>query len=139
MHSPTSAPRGRGSVKGTVLLSRIALVRTRGGEPSVQSVLARLPPQDRELLSGIVLSSGWYPFEANERVDAAIAREFGGDAVYRALGAQSANDALSSTHKNFVRQRDAHGLLKHVAQLHRLYKKAIELCGGIDVRATETK
>jgi predicted hydrocarbon binding protein len=177
MARASEIPPGRGCVKGTILLSRVALVRGRGGEAAVKAVLARMPTADQELLRGIVLPVGWYPFEVNERLDAAIAKEFGGDAIYRSLGAQSAIDALGTTHKNFVRQRDAHGLLKHVAQLHRLYKdsgymtyewvdrstavirtydcksfsaadcltnlgwheKAVELCGGRNVRATETR
>jgi hypothetical protein len=112
----------RGRVKGTILLARLAFVRTRGGELAVHAVLARLPEEDREQLSGITLAMSWYPFELNVRLDAAIARELGGEGVYRALGGESAKHALSSTFRNFARGRDPHGLLKHVAQIHRMYK-----------------
>jgi len=122
MAHPSGLPLGRGCVKGTVLLSRVALVQARAGQAGLQRVLARLPAVDRELLTGIVLAVGWYPFEVNERLDAAIARELGGEVIYRELGGQSARDSLGATLKNFARSRDAHGLLKHVAQLHRLYK-----------------
>jgi predicted hydrocarbon binding protein len=111
-----------GRVKGTILLARLAFVRARGGEHAVHGVLARLPQDDREQLSGLTLAMSWYPFELNVRLDAAIAHELGGDSVYRALGVESASQALSSTFRNFARGRDPHGLLKHVAQIHRMYK-----------------
>jgi hypothetical protein len=115
--------RPRGSVKGTVLTSRLAFVRDRGGEAAAERVIARLPPEDQEVLGGIVLAVGWYPFETNERLDAAIAAEFGrGDSIYRELGAQSAIDSFKNTQKNLARSRDAHALLKQTAQIHRLFK-----------------
>jgi hypothetical protein len=169
---------GRGCVRGAVFISRMAFVRGRGGEFALKSVLARLPATDRELHTAAgVLAGAWYPFEVNERLDGSIASEFGGNAIYRVLGAQSATDALGSTHRRFVSDRDAHGLLKQVAELHGLYKdsgymtydwvdkttaivrtfdcksfsaadcltnlgwhaKAIELCGGRNVQAAETR
>jgi uncharacterized protein (TIGR02265 family) len=117
---PEYSPHGR--VKGTILLARIAFVQGRGGDLAVQRMLAQLPEADRQQLSGITLAMGWYPFELNERLDAAIAREFGGESVYRKLGADSAERALASTLRNFARGRDPHGLLKHITQIHRMYK-----------------
>jgi predicted hydrocarbon binding protein len=167
----------RGKIRGGTLLSRLAFVRGRSGETGVRAVLAALPEADRAIFDQIVLPIGWYPFETSERLDAEIAKRYGGNAIYRTLGAESASSALTTTHKNFVRARDPHGLLKHVAQLHRLYKdtgymtyewvdascavlrtfecaswsitecltnlgwheQAIELCGGKNVRAVETR
>jgi hypothetical protein len=74
------------------------------------------------VLSGIILPIGWYAFEVNERLDAAIADEFGGTTIYVQLGAQSAADALATNLRSFVEERDPHGLLKHIAQIHGLYK-----------------
>ncbi len=110
-------------MKGTVLTSRLAFVRLRGEDGAIERVLARLPPSDQELLSGIVLAVGWYPFETNARLDASIAQELGrGDSIYREMGAQSAIDAFRTTQKNLARSRDAHGLLRQTAQIHRLFK-----------------
>jgi predicted hydrocarbon binding protein len=120
LRPPEASSHGR--VKGTILLARLAFVQGRGGDLAVQRVLAQLPDTDREQLSGITLAMGWYPFELNERLDTAIARELGGESVYRSLGADSAERALASTLRNFARGRDPHGLLKHVAQIHRMYK-----------------
>jgi hypothetical protein len=64
----------------------------------------------------------WYPFELNCALDRAIAETFdGGMTIYRHMGEQSAVDSLSATHKNLIRARDPHGLLKHSAQIHNLY------------------
>ena len=98
-------------------------MRARGGDDAVRAILGSLPPRHRDVLSGILLPIGWYDFEINERLDAAIASYFGsGMSIYHELGAASALDALATTHKNFVRDRDPHGLLERVAQIHRLYK-----------------
>lgn len=112
----------QGRVKGAILLARLAFVRARGGELALQGVLGRLTAAEREQLSGLTLAMSWYPFDLNVRLDASIAREFGGESVYRDLGAESARQALASTFRNYARSRDPHGLLKHVAQIHRMYK-----------------
>ncbi len=168
---------GRGQIRGGVLLSRLAFVREQAGESGLRAVVGALTEADRVLVTDIVLAIGWYPFETQERLDAAIAEHLGGTTIYRALGAHSATSALTTTHKNFVREHDPHALLKHIAQLHRLYKdtgqmtydrvddgtavlrafecdsfslsdcltnlgwheRAIEMCGGRNVRATETR
>lgn len=113
---------GRGQIRGGVLLSRLAFVREQAGDAGVRAILSSLPEADRVVLEDIVLAIAWYPFETQERLDAAIAEQLGGVTVYRALGAHSASLALTTTHKNFLRGNDPHALLKHIAQLHRLYK-----------------
>jgi uncharacterized protein (TIGR02265 family) len=111
-----------GRVKGSVLLSRLAFVRERMGAVSYKALLAGLSEDDQRVLGEIVLSSAWYPFALNERLDAAIAAKTGrGDAVFRELGARSANDNLGASQRNFVRERDPHGLLKHATSIYRLY------------------
>lgn len=111
----------RGNTKGSVLLSRLAFVRERG-EETLKSVLALLPPDDRETLSSIVLSSGWYPFALNDGLDRAIATVVGGgDEPFEELGRRSAADNLGSVHRGFVHARDPHGLLRDSVRLYRLY------------------
>lgn len=118
--SNPTAPRG--SVKGVVLQSRLALLRARGGDALVRGVLARLEPDVRQVLTGIVLPVAWYSFDINVQLDRAIALELGGgEMTYRQLGAQSAIDSLGAAHRNLVRTNDPHGLLKHAAQIHNLY------------------
>lgn len=110
----------QGSIKGGVLLSRLSLLRQRGGEACVARVLGRLTPQDRALVSGVVLPFGWYPFGAGSRFDEAIAAELG-EGIFRELGAASAADNLGDVHKSYVRSGDPHGLLKQAPSIYRLY------------------
>ena len=112
----------RGCVKGVVLKSRLEYVKSRGGAPMVELVLSRLRDGHRKVLSDLILPVGWYPFEINEELDRTIALCLGGGRpLLREMGAQSALDGLGSTQKNLVRERDLHGLLKHSAQIHKLY------------------
>jgi hypothetical protein len=110
------------SIKGSVIQSRLAFVQRRGGDVALAQVLARMPPRAREVVSGIVLPSGWYPFDAGSSLDEAIAAHFGGGTdIFREMGAESARDNLSASHKVYVRERDPHGLLKSAASIYRLY------------------
>jgi hypothetical protein len=105
-----------------VLKSRLSLLETAGGPALVKQVLSRLTPGHRQLLSELIVAVGWYPFEVNAALDSAIASTMGGGAgIHRRMGAQSAVDSLGSAHKNLIRERDPHGLLKHSAQIHKLY------------------
>jgi uncharacterized protein (TIGR02265 family) len=116
------AAASRGHVKGAVLQSRLALLRERGGEEAVHRVLARLTEEDRRSLTSVLLASGWYPFELNERLDRCIAEEVGkSDGAFRMLGAASATHNLGAVHRNFVTRRDPHGLLRQAATIFRLY------------------
>ena len=62
-----------GSIRGSVVLSRLAFVRQAKGEEAVKRVLASLPLEDRKHFAGTVQPNVWYPFEAGEHLDAAIA------------------------------------------------------------------
>jgi uncharacterized protein (TIGR02265 family) len=112
----------RGQVKGAVLHSRLAYVREKAGEEGVLRVLAKLPEEDRRILTSVLLAAGWYPFETNERLDRAISDEIGrGEGVFRALGVASAAHNLGAVHRNFLSKRDPHGLLRQAASIFRLY------------------
>jgi len=105
-----------------VLQSRLAYVKSRGGPGTVELVLARLCAEHRKTLSELILPVGWYPFEINVELDRAIMLSLGGGrGIYREMGVQSATDSLGATHKNLIRARDPQGLLKHSAQIHKLY------------------
>ena len=171
------ANQARGNIKGGALLSRLHFVRDQKGEAGVQSVLARLPEADRAACEQI-LTSSWYPFDLNQRLDDAIAAELGlGEKVFVMIGEKSASHNLTNAHKAFVMGRDPHGLLKRAAQIYQMYydtghrsyesagetkailrthesktyskhdcltvvgwhQKAIEMCGGANVRVRETR
>jgi uncharacterized protein (TIGR02265 family) len=164
-------------VKGGALLSRFSFVREHQGEDAVKRVIARLPEGDRNACAGI-LTGGWYPFELNERIDAAVAAELGmGADVFLLMGEKSAVQNLTGPHKAMLAQGDPHGFLRRAPQIYQMYydagrreyesagerkailrtydadsyspndcltvvgwhRKAIEMCGGSQVRVTETR
>lgn len=174
---PSSRGGGRGSIKGTVLVSRLAFLRGQRGGNGVDAVIALLPEDDQHVLSSPILPFGWYSFDLYCRLDAAIAEVMGqGKNIFRVLGAASAKDNLTGDHRRFVQGRDPHALLRNSASIYKLYydtgeriyertgdrsallrttggraysssdcltvvgwhEKAIEMCGGKDVRVTET-
>lgn len=111
-----------GSIRGSVVLSRLAFVRQAKGEEAVKRVLAALPLEDRKHFAGTVLPNVWYPFEAGEHLDAAIAAELGGgDEIFKQMGARSAEFNLGDTQKLFVQGRDPQGLLRSASAIYRLY------------------
>lgn len=172
-------PGHRGSIKGSVLQSRLAFVKSERGADALERVLGRLPDDDRASLTGLVLPFSWYPFATNERLDAAIAEEFAiGDRIFLLLGEASARDNLTSTsQQSYMRERNPHALLKQTSAIFRVYydsghrtyertsecaavlrtydcesysiadcltvvgwhRKAIEMCGGRNVRVNETQ
>lgn len=182
-HPPSSSPKPRlgprGSVKGSVLQSRLAFVQQRKGDGAVLRVLHRLTDEDREILTGMLLPFAWYPFTTNERLDLAIAEEFErGEPIFLQLGEASARDNLTSASQlSYIRERNPHALLKQTSAIFKVYydtghrtyervsdgcavlrthdcdsysvadcltvvgwhQKAIELCGGRDVRVREMK
>jgi uncharacterized protein (TIGR02265 family) len=164
-------------VKGGALLSRLAFVREHKGETGVQNVLARLTDADRAVCARM-LTGAWYPFELNERVDAAVAAEMGmGENVFLLMGEKSAVQNLGGPHKAMLSAGDPHAFLRRTPQIYQMYydaghrtydhagdrkailrtydaptfskpdcltvigwhRKAIEMCGGQQVRVTETQ
>jgi uncharacterized protein (TIGR02265 family) len=115
------------SIKGSVLRARLAFIEQRLGKIGIARIVTRLRKEDREILEGILLPAGWYPFETSERLTIAIAEELSattkiaGDDVYRELGRTSADLNLSASQRVYVRERDPHGLLKAAASIYRLY------------------
>ena len=110
-------------VKGGALLSRFAFVREHRGEEAVARVVGRLPEADRTACASI-LTGGWYPFELNERIDAAVAAEMGmgmGDDVFLLMGEKSAIQNLNGPHKAMLSIGDPHGLLRRAPQIYQMY------------------
>jgi uncharacterized protein (TIGR02265 family) len=173
---PTAAP----GIKGNVLLSRLRYVRERGGEEAFEQVMARLTPEDQKILRGWILHISWYPFELNQRLDAAIARVFSPDdksRVFLEMGRASAEANLAGPQKPFLRDGDPHAMLSNAGKIYAAYyqagrrtyektgersgvlrtfdaesysatdcltvvgwhERAVELCGGKDVKIVETR
>jgi uncharacterized protein (TIGR02265 family) len=176
MTSPPTSSR----IKGHVLQARLKFVRETAGEQTLQQILARLPAEDRTILSGMVLPIGWYPLELNLRLDAAIAQVLSPhdkSQVFLDMGRASAEQNLHGAHRPYVREGDPHFLLSAAPRIYATYyavgrrtyeragdreailrtydaevvsatdcltvvgwhRRAIELCGGQDVRVVETQ
>jgi uncharacterized protein (TIGR02265 family) len=170
----------RRQIKGGVLLSRLDFVRERSGPEALQKIIDSMPPDDRKILTGLILPSSWYPFDMSARLEDAIAQALSpGDpkAIFLAFGRASADANLQAHHAVFVRKDEPQHLLSCAPQIYGLYyhtgrrtydktgpnsavlrtydaeqfsandcltvvgwhKRAIELCGGKDVKVTETQ
>lgn len=110
-------------VKGAVILARRAFVREEFGEQAWETLLAALPASDRELLGGFVLTASWYPFELNERLDAAIVEHLGdGDkAIFERIGAWSAKKNLGGAHKTFLTPGDPTRFMTMTSRIYDFY------------------
>jgi len=109
-------------IKGAVLKSRIAFVKERFGDAGMRQVQASLSAADQGALKAI-LTVGWYPFELGKRLDEAIVSVCGnGDpALFKQLGASSADKNLSTLHKTFLTPGDPHAFLGRARTIYALY------------------
>jgi len=109
-------------IKGSILLSRLALVREIDAATGVARVLARLPEADRAVLQN-PLASSWYPFDLGRRLDDAIVEVLGGGRIefFERLGAASADANLSGVHKSFLKVSDPHAFLAKAPTIYAFY------------------
>ena len=111
-------------IKGSVLITRLNLLRKHGGADRLQQVLQRLTAADRKVLDGVILPISWYPLELNLRLDAAMADVLSPSDRTRAfidMGRASAEENLLGPHHVFIRKGDPHFLLSHAPEIYRLY------------------
>jgi uncharacterized protein (TIGR02265 family) len=109
-------------IRGTVLKSRLAFIEEVAGKEGVQRVLSALPPEDQKIYR-MILSISWYPFEISMRLDHAIVAVLGGGdpRYFEKLGEASALKNLTSAHKAYLTQGDAHAFLAKAPQVYRMY------------------
>ena len=111
-------------IKGSVLITRLNLLKNQGGVERLQQVLQRLPAADRKVLEGVIMPIGWYPLELNLRLDGAIADVLSPKDRSKAfvdMGRASAEQNLNGPHHVFIRKGDPHFLLSHAPEIYRLY------------------
>jgi hypothetical protein len=169
-------PTRTANVKGSIVRSRLDLLRNKG---LFDDVMALLPEADRAVWTGLVLATAWYSFEMSQRLDDATAKVLSrGDArkAYLEMGRASADSNLAGVHKAYVRVGNPHHLLSCAPQIYKQYydkghrtyervsatsgvlktfdaenvtandcltvigwyERAIELCGGADVKIRES-
>jgi uncharacterized protein (TIGR02265 family) len=111
-------------VKGSVLLSRLALVDEVAPGDGRKRVLARLSPWDRQVLE-MLLASSWYPFALGHRLDEAIVQELGGGRAefFEKLGEASAEKNLGSggVHRRFLVPGDPQAFLAKAPLIYSYY------------------
>ena len=109
-------------VKGSVLKSRLAFVEEHAGKDGVKRVVDSLPEEDRKALK-LLLAVQWYPFELGKRLDDAIVKIVGGGRpdFFWKLGEASAQQNLTSLHKNFLTPGRPQEFLAKAPQIYRLY------------------
>lgn len=120
----TNAVAAMARIKGSVLISRLNLLRQQGGQELLDRVLSRLTPQDQATLKGMLLLIGWYPLELNNRLDQAIAEALNPEDRKRAfmqMGRASAEENLRGAHRVFLRPGDPHFHLSQAPQIYRFY------------------
>jgi uncharacterized protein (TIGR02265 family) len=110
-------------VKGAVILARRAFVREEFGEEAWQQLLEALPEEDREHLDGFILTASWYPFELNDRLDAAIVERLGGGdkAIFESIGSWSAKKNLAGPHKTFLTPGNPRGFMEMSDRIYNFY------------------
>lgn len=109
-------------IKGAILKSRMAFVQERFGDAGVRQVRASLSAEDQGALQSI-LTVGWYSFELGKRLDDAIVAVcgHGNPALFKLLGASSADRNLSTLHKTFLTPGDPHAFLSRARTIYALY------------------
>ena len=121
MHYTHLVPKGSANVKGSIVRSRLDVLRSRG---VFDQVMALLPESDRAVWTGIVLAVSWYSFEMSQRLDVATAKVLGGGdtrKAYLEMGRASAEANLASVHKAYVRAGQPHHLLSCAPQIYKQY------------------
>ena len=109
-------------IKGSVLLSRLALVREIDPVKGLERVLARLSDFERAALQN-PLASSWYPFDLGKRLDEAVVQVLGGGRTefFEKLGAASAENNLGGVHKKFLTVGDPHAFLAKAPTIYAFY------------------
>lgn len=115
---------GDGKIKGSVLLARLEFIKEHGGERTHQSVIAKLSPDDKTTLGGLILPVSWYDIGIELRLDKAIAEVISPNDPARpflALGRTSAEKNLAQYQTDFVERGNPHRILSMAPQIYRLY------------------
>jgi uncharacterized protein (TIGR02265 family) len=115
---------GNPNTKGIIFLSRKTFVEKTWGKEAWERVLRRLTDADQEVLRGLIISAGWYPFELNLRLDRAIAATFApGDPekIFLDMGRSSASVNLTGVHASYVKRGHPHELLAMSPRIYGSY------------------
>jgi uncharacterized protein (TIGR02265 family) len=109
-------------IKGTLLLSRMKFLRSRG-EAAVEAVLGAIPDAERKQLRGLLLPSSWYPVEVLRALEAAIVSTLNyssRDELFLDMGRATATANLTGagSQRAYVREGDPQFLLRHSPHIY---------------------
>jgi len=112
--------------KGFTLRGAMGFVEAEYGPGSMEKVLARVEPDLRKALSGLILPSAWYPFryqvELYEAIDRALGR--GDFALCRKIGRYTAEKEASTFHKVLIKLASLKSWLKIASSMWGMYYNA---------------
>ncbi|HJZ85994.1 MAG TPA: hypothetical protein VKN99_12530 [Polyangia bacterium] len=110
-------------VRGRVFVPVRAFIKERFGEAGWERVLARLAPQDRQIVDGFVLSEGWYDLPLYQRMFDAIRAEFAAEMPNLGyhIGQKSAEMNVPLFHRMLMRFGSPAGVFVRAAALWKEY------------------
>lgn len=122
MAAPKRTGFSGGTVKGTLVISRMKYLRAQGAE-AAERVLRRLSQADQAVLRGMLLPSTWYPADLVMRFEMTIAAVLAnGDrrALFLDMGQFSAETNLgpNGVQRAFLREGDPQFLLRNVPRMY---------------------
>lgn len=109
--------------KGFTLRGAVNFVEAKYGPGSMEKVMARVEPDLRETLSGLIQPSAWYPFRFQVGLYEAIDRAFGrGDfALCREIGRHTAEAEANTFHKVLIKLASLKSWLRVAGSMWGMY------------------
>ena len=115
---------GDPKIKGLIILARREFVEQRWGKEGWEKVVARMSPADQQILKGLILPIGWYPFELNIRLDKIIAEVHSPHdrkEIFYEMGRASAETNMHKLHPSYIKAGDPKHLLDNTAIIYKSY------------------
>jgi len=130
MATPLEVPATGGThVKGSLLLAAVQHLEHVHGRTLFETIMARLSPEVRGRIGGMILPMAWFPVTYYEALLAAVERAIGpGNGVAAMeVGAATANRELPTTHRVFMQTATPAMAIDRLPQLWRSYHSGGDL------------
>lgn len=125
-NSAPAPKEGRILAKGVTFIHLADFVRKRFGEDAWLQVFGDLKPDAREIFTGSLLASGWYPYDAYaEALDLIVRRHLGGKPeAARDIGANDLEQSLNTVYRFLYRAGSPAFIIRMSSLLWRSYFNA---------------
>ena len=111
------------NVKGATILSSINYVKDKFGDAGLDKIKKSLTDEEKEILSGIILQSNWYPFELylnlTQKIDMLLG--IGDLSVSKDLGKYEAENDLKTIYRIFYVLGSPEFIIKQSAKVFGTY------------------